>query len=88
MSRVFGQSPHSCSPKGNAEDSSDTDVGDEVVNPRSSEKRVCAVECEMDWVEPSLHFTNSIKLQPHGLDGVLDAFHLLQTEPSVQVLHH
>lgn len=52
------------------------DIADKVTSPNGS---------ELDWVEPSLHLCNSRMLQPHGSDRVYDAFHLLQTEPSVQV---
>ncbi|KAJ0041982.1 hypothetical protein Pint_17192 [Pistacia integerrima] len=41
-------------------------------------------DVELDWVEPSLHLSNSRMLQPYGPDRVYDAFHLLQTEPSIQ----
>ncbi|XP_031259156.1 uncharacterized protein LOC116117262 [Pistacia vera] len=41
-------------------------------------------DAELDWVEPSLHLSNSRMLQPYGPDRVYDAFHLLQTEPSIQ----
>lgn len=44
-------------------------------------------ESELNWVEPSLQFSDSRKLvQPHGSDVVYTAFHLLQTEPQIQVL--
>lgn len=42
-------------------------------------------DAELDWVEPSLHLSNSRALQPYGPDRVYDAFHLLQTDPSIQV---
>lgn len=53
----------------------DKDVADQVTSPTGS---------ELDCVEPSFHLCNSRVLQPHGSDRVYDAFHLLQTEPSVQ----
>ncbi|KAJ0098457.1 hypothetical protein Patl1_19837 [Pistacia atlantica] len=43
-------------------------------------------DAELDWVEPSLHLSNSRMLQPYGPDRVYDAFHLLQTEPSIQCI--
>lgn len=55
---------------------SDKDAADQVTTPTGS---------ELDWVEPSLHLCNSRTLQPLGSDRVFDAFHLMQTEPSVQV---
>ncbi|XP_071732703.1 uncharacterized protein [Rutidosis leptorrhynchoides] len=40
---------------------------------------------ESDWIEPSVQLCNSTSaLQVPSLDKVYDAFHLLQTEPSVQ----
>ncbi|XP_062163105.1 uncharacterized protein LOC133870081 [Alnus glutinosa] len=54
---------------------SDKDAADQVTSPTGS---------ELDWVEPSLHLCNSRTLQPLGSDRVFDAFHLMQTEPSVQ----
>lgn len=40
---------------------------------------------ELDWIEPSLYLSNSRRmLQPYPADRVYDAFHLLQTEPSIQ----
>ncbi|XP_044467407.1 uncharacterized protein LOC123197261 isoform X2 [Mangifera indica] len=41
-------------------------------------------DAELDWVEHSPHQSNSRMLQPYGPDRVYDAFHLLQTEPSIQ----
>lgn len=38
-----------------------------------------------DWIEPSMHICNSKLLQSYGSNRVYDAFHLLQTEPSIQV---
>lgn len=37
-----------------------------------------------DWIEPSMHICNSKLLQSYGSNRVYDAFHLLQTEPSIQ----
>ncbi|KAH9673671.1 hypothetical protein KPL70_018188 [Citrus sinensis] len=41
-------------------------------------------DTELDWIEPSLCLSNSRMLQPYPADRVYDAFHLLQTEPSIQ----
>lgn len=59
--------------------SSDRDAGDHITSPTS-------VGSELDWIEPSMQFRNSRMLQPHGFNRVYDAFHLLQTDKSVQVL--
>ena len=41
---------------------------------------------ELDWMEPSACLSNNSKmLQSYGSERVYDAFHLLQTESSVQV---
>lgn len=53
----------------------DEDISDQVASPTG---------LEIDWVEPSLHLCNPRKLQLHVPDRVSDAFHLLQTEPTVQ----
>ena len=52
------------------------DAADQVTSPTGS---------ELDWVEPPFHLCNSRVLQPHGSNKVYDAFHMLQTEPSIQV---
>ncbi|KAK6936297.1 hypothetical protein RJ641_033327 [Dillenia turbinata] len=39
---------------------------------------------DSDWIEPSLYQVSPGALQPRGTERVYDAFHLLQTEPSVQ----
>lgn len=66
---------------------SDKDVGDQVMSTTSLVHRVSSVGSELDWVEPSLHLYKSKMVQPHGYDTVYDAFHLLQTETSVQVFY-
>jgi len=40
----------------------------------------------VDWIEPSLQLCNTSLLQPFMLDRLYDAFHVFQTDPSVQVL--
>ncbi|XP_010555612.1 PREDICTED: uncharacterized protein LOC104825057 isoform X2 [Tarenaya hassleriana] len=39
---------------------------------------------DLDWLEPSMQLCHARTLQSHGYDHVYNAFHLLQTEPSVQ----
>ncbi|KAI4383056.1 hypothetical protein MLD38_008937 [Melastoma candidum] len=41
---------------------------------------------DVDWIEPALHICNGSTraLQLLGMDRVFDAFHLLQTDPSIQ----
>lgn len=43
--------------------------------------RISPVESEVDWIEPCLE----LRLGGFGVERVYDAFHLLQTDPSVQV---
>ncbi|CAA0836697.1 Uncharacterised conserved protein (UCP012943 [Striga hermonthica] len=49
-----------------------------------SEKINSSSLSELDWIEPSPTLGNSRKLCPYGPERVYDAFHLLQSEPSVQ----
>lgn len=63
------------------------DLEDQVVSPTGLGHRVSSVGSELDWVEPPLHPCNSKMMQPHGYSNVYDAFHLLQTEPSIQVFY-
>lgn len=41
---------------------------------------------DSDWMEPSVQLCHSRVLQPHAYDQVYNAFDLLRTEPSVQVI--
>ncbi|XP_011101112.1 uncharacterized protein LOC105179211 isoform X2 [Sesamum indicum] len=71
-------------PGGKLAEDSERGVVDEITSPLGSEKRVPLSEFEKDWVEPPLHLRNSRMFQTYGSDRVYDAFHLLQTEPSIQ----
>ncbi|XP_043718029.1 uncharacterized protein LOC122665975 [Telopea speciosissima] len=53
----------------------DKDVTDHTTDPARS---------ELDWIEPTLHLYNPRLSQSHQNGRVYDAFHLLQTEPSIQ----
>ncbi|CAI9771828.1 unnamed protein product [Fraxinus pennsylvanica] len=57
---------------------------DEDNSPIGYKQKLSSADSGLDWVEPSLHLFDSRTLQPHGADRVYNAFHLLQTEPSVQ----
>ncbi|CAH2044015.1 unnamed protein product [Thlaspi arvense] len=48
-----------------------------------SEDQVSDLEF-VDWIEPPLQLCNTRLLQPYMLDRFYDAFHLFQTDPSVQ----
>ncbi|KAJ9140019.1 hypothetical protein P3X46_030707 [Hevea brasiliensis] len=62
----------------------DMDVADEILSPTEKLPHVSPAGSEIDWLEPSPHLYNSRMLRPYGPDRVYDAFHLLQTEPSIQ----
>ncbi|KAK2975809.1 hypothetical protein RJ640_022826 [Escallonia rubra] len=63
---------------------SDKDVADRISSPSGTLRRVSSVGSESSWIEPSLQQFNSRMPHSRGSERVLDAFHLLQTEPSVQ----
>ncbi|XP_010457400.1 PREDICTED: uncharacterized protein LOC104738882 [Camelina sativa] len=48
-----------------------------------SEDQVTESE-SVDWIEPPLQLCNTSLLQPYMLDRFYDAFHVFQTDPSVQ----
>lgn len=63
----------------------DKDVADQISSLTGVVHPGSLVATELDWKEPSLHLCNSRMLHGHhGYERVYDAFHLLQTEPSVQ----
>ena len=68
---------------------SDKDVADEITSPTVPTvpmNKVSSDGTERDWIEPSLpQLRSSRMLQPYGSDRVYDAFHLLQTDPCIQV---
>ncbi|CAN8251998.1 unnamed protein product [Cochlearia groenlandica] len=47
------------------------------------EQQVSELEI-IDWIEPPLQLCNTSLVQPYMLDRFYDAFHLFQTDPSVQ----
>ncbi|GFS30469.1 hypothetical protein Acr_00g0012100 [Actinidia rufa] len=83
--RAFDQASFSQFMKGRLAHSLDKDVADEIASPTAALKRVSSVGKKLDWIEPSLHLCNPGSLQRRGYDRVYDAFHLLHTEPSIQV---
>lgn len=66
------------------DDGTDDDHGvEKVLSPTPSSFNIGS---ELDWIEPSIKLCNSTNsLQVPSSDKVYEAFHLLQTEPSVQV---
>ncbi|XP_058205744.1 uncharacterized protein LOC131319499 isoform X3 [Rhododendron vialii] len=70
--------------KGRLPYNSDNDVAEEIASPRMN--RVSSVGQELDWIEPSFHLCNPRMLQYRGCDRVYNAFHLLHTDPSIQMM--
>ncbi|KAJ9164038.1 hypothetical protein P3X46_023655 [Hevea brasiliensis] len=62
----------------------DKDVADQILSSTGMLHHVSPAGSDLDWGESSPHLCNSRMLRPYGPDSVYDAFHLLQTEPSVQ----
>ncbi|XP_073310617.1 uncharacterized protein [Primulina huaijiensis] len=65
-------------------DDSGTNFPNENGSPMGIIKSISSEELESDWIEPSPDLCHSKQLQPRGSQRVYDAFHLLQTDPSVQ----
>ncbi|PIN05852.1 hypothetical protein CDL12_21604 [Handroanthus impetiginosus] len=83
LQQVLSSSSYMSSPKEKLPE--DIDAADEVPNQTGYKKKTSSpVEPKMDWIEPSWDLCNSRAVQSHRADKVYDAFHLLQTEPSVQ----
>ncbi|KAL5812634.1 hypothetical protein ACOSQ3_027584 [Xanthoceras sorbifolium] len=60
------------------------DVVDQISSPPGLIHRVASIGSELDWMEPAPYLRNPRMLQPFGYERVYDAFHLLQTEPTIQ----
>lgn len=71
--------------KDNAANDLERNLVDQVSSPAGFLRRVPSYGSEVDWMEPSLPLCNASVLKPFGSDRLYDAFHLLQTEPYVQV---
>ncbi|KAL0304096.1 UNVERIFIED_CONTAM: hypothetical protein Sradi_6277700 [Sesamum radiatum] len=83
--KVLGSSYFEHCPKEKLSEDIEKDGDDEDSRTKGFEGMISSSESEVDWVEPSLTLYNSRMLQrPCGSSRVYDAFHLLQTEPSVQ----
>ncbi|KAK3033265.1 hypothetical protein RJ639_033145 [Escallonia herrerae] len=83
-SRVLDPASYSQVMKDRLDYHSDKDVADRISSPTGTLRRVSSVGSECSWIEPSLQQFNSRMPHSRGSERVLDAFHLLQTEPSVQ----
>lgn len=70
---------------GNGANDLERNLAEQASSPTGFLRRVPSYGSEVDWVEPSLPLCNASLLKPFGSDRLYDAFHLLQTEPHVQV---
>ncbi|XP_011076391.1 uncharacterized protein LOC105160622 [Sesamum indicum] len=85
LQQVLGSSYFEHFPKEKLSEDIEKDVDNEDSRTKGFEGMISSSESEVDWFEPSLSVYNSRMLQrPCGSSRVYDAFHLLQTEPSVQ----
>ncbi|KAK9665702.1 hypothetical protein RND81_14G129800 [Saponaria officinalis] len=62
----------------------DNDIPDCKTSATDMLQRGSSVGSDMDWIEPSMQLYDQRLAQSYGWEKVYDAFHLLQTEPSVQ----
>lgn len=86
IGRVFSPSSHAQFVRDKYASELERDVADQISSASAGlVDRVSSVGSELDWMEPSAYLCNSKMLQPHASERVYDAFHLLQTESSVQV---
>ncbi|KAK4351168.1 hypothetical protein RND71_030481 [Anisodus tanguticus] len=83
--RVLEPSYFSCSSNNSLGYKSNEDTTDELTSSINLTREVLSSSGSVsDWIEPSMHICNSKLLQSYGSSRVYDAFHLLQTEPSIQ----
>ncbi|KAK9706563.1 hypothetical protein RND81_07G135100 [Saponaria officinalis] len=62
----------------------DNDIPDCKTSATDMLQRGSSVGSDMDWIEPSMQLYDQRLAQSYGWEKVYGAFHLLQTEPSVQ----
>ncbi|PQQ04329.1 uncharacterized protein Pyn_31242 [Prunus yedoensis var. nudiflora] len=85
LQQVFSPSSHAQFIRDKYASELERDVSDQITSASAGlVDRVSSVGAELDWMEPSAYLCNSKMLQPHASERVYDAFHLLQTESSVQ----
>lgn len=65
---------------------SDKDVTDPISSTNGCLIRQASSSSESDWREPSLQLCDPKVLQTYGSNKVYDAFHLMRTDSSIQVL--
>lgn len=85
LPRVLEPSYFSCSTNDGLGYNSNEDKTDELTSSINLMREVSSSGSVSDWIEPSMHICNSKLIQSYGANRVFDAFHLLQTEPSIQV---
>ncbi|GAB4825911.1 hypothetical protein Ancab_008778 [Ancistrocladus abbreviatus] len=61
----------------------DSNVTEQIMNP-DGVQRALLTNSDVDWNEPSIQLYDWSMLQHNGSNRVCDAFHLLETEPSIQ----
>ncbi|XP_060203357.1 uncharacterized protein LOC132631697 isoform X1 [Lycium barbarum] len=84
LHQVLEPSYFSCSTNDGLGYNSNEDKTDELSSSLDLSREVSSSGSVSDWIEPSLHICNSKLLQSYGASRVFDAFHMLQTEPSIQ----
>ncbi|XP_074291133.1 uncharacterized protein LOC141617900 [Silene latifolia] len=62
----------------------DNDMSGQITSATDVLQRASSTGSELDWIEPSMQLYNRRLANSYGWEKVYDAFHLLQTEPSVQ----
>ncbi|KAL9237133.1 hypothetical protein vseg_011719 [Gypsophila vaccaria] len=62
----------------------DLDMPDHEMSATNTLQRGSSKGSDLDWVEPSMQLYDQRLAHSYGWEKVYDAFHLLQTEPSVQ----
>ncbi|KAH9622711.1 hypothetical protein KSS87_011410 [Heliosperma pusillum] len=62
----------------------DNDMSGQITSATNVLQRASSSGSELDWIEPSMQLYNRRLAHSYGWEKVYDAFHLLQTEPSVQ----
>ncbi|KAK2654220.1 hypothetical protein Ddye_014076 [Dipteronia dyeriana] len=81
--RVFDPVSHSHLVRDKFGSNLEKDVVDQISSSSGIGHRVASIGSELDWMEPAPFLSNTRMLHPYGYDRVYDAFHLLQTEPSI-----
>lgn len=62
------------------------DGADQMMNATNFAHGVSSTNWHLNWAEPAFHLYNPQSAQSQGYDHMFNAFHLLQINPSVQVM--